>query len=159
VLIGRGTAIQKSLADKITPIELADRLFAWLLPQLPSTLSLDEEKTQAEQERVKNEVEPVKRKFLKGQTVLAKAGEPINDSTLDLLTLEHEQIEATEPSSDEFRRNGHRIGLPGAVQTERHQVVHQVVLRGHRVEDAAHMACLLAVLDLRVAEMGLAHQR
>ena len=117
VLIGRGTAIQKSLAEKITPIEVADRLFDWLLPQLPSTLTLDEEKTQAERERVLEEVEPVKRKFIKGQNVLAKAGEPINDLTLDLLRLEYDRILANEPASVQFRRSLAAIGMYVAMYT------------------------------------------
>ena len=40
-------------------------------------------------------------------------------------------------------RHRHGVGLPGAVQTHRHQIVHQVVVRRHRIEHAAHALRLL----------------
>ena len=54
-------------------------------------------------------------------------------------------------------RDQHGVGLPGAMQAHRHQVVHQVVARRDRVEHAAHAARLLALVDRLEAEVGLAH--
>lgn len=51
----------------------------------------------------------------------------------------------------------HRIGLPGTVQTTRHQVVHDVVARSDRVEHAAHAAGLLALVHRLESEMCGAH--
>ena len=44
--------------------------------------------------------------------------------------------------------------LPEPVQTARHQVIHQVVAAGHRIEHATHPASLLGGIDLLVAKMG-----
>ena len=44
--------------------------------------------------------------------------------------------------------------LPEPVQTARHQVVHQVIAAGHRIEHATHPASLLGGIDLLVAKMG-----
>ena len=41
----------------------------------------------------------------------------------------------------------HCVGLPGAVQTHGHQVVHDVVLGGYRVEHAAHPARLVLLVN------------
>ena len=54
-------------------------------------------------------------------------------------------------------RDGDRVRLPGAVQAERHDVIHQVVLRRHRIEHAAHPRRLGRFVDLVVAEVGVAH--
>jgi hypothetical protein len=52
---------------------------------------------------------------------------------------------------------GDGIGLPQAVQAHRHQVVHDVVLAGHGVEDAAHARGLLGFVDGLETEVGVAH--
>ena len=44
--------------------------------------------------------------------------------------------------------------LPEPVQTARHQVIHQVIAAGHRIEHATHPASLLGGIDLLVAKMG-----
>ena len=44
--------------------------------------------------------------------------------------------------------------LPEPMQTARHQVIHQVVAAGHRIEHATHPASLLGGIDLLVAKMG-----
>ena len=46
--------------------------------------------------------------------------------------------------------------LPGAVDAERHQVVHQVVARGHAVEDGADQRLLVRAAGPAVAEIGVA---
>jgi putative nucleotidyltransferase with HDIG domain len=117
ILIGRGTALQKSLAEKLTPIALADRVFAWLFPQLPSTLSIDEQQTKAERKRVLESVKPVKRKYVKGQDVLAKEGDPLNDLNLDVLRLEHAQVLASQPAVDRLRRSLAALGMYIAMYT------------------------------------------
>ena len=49
-----------------------------------------------------------------------------------------------------------REAFPEPVQAERHQIVHQVVARCHRVEDAAHTVPFLRDRDSLVAEVGVA---
>jgi len=57
-------------------------------------------------------------------------------------------------------RVGHGDGVvfPGPVQARRHQVVHDVVARRHRVEHAAHVRGLVALIDGLEAEMGGGHR-
>ena len=55
-------------------------------------------------------------------------------------------------------RDADRVGLPEAMQAERHQVVHDVVLRRDRVEDAAHPLGLGLLVDGAEAEVGVAHR-
>src|SRR5213076_2333244 len=43
------------------------------------------------------------------------------------------------------------------VQTHRHQVVHQVVARGNRIEDAADTTRLVVLIDRLETEMRAAH--
>jgi hypothetical protein len=55
-------------------------------------------------------------------------------------------------------RDQHGVRLPGAVQAQRHQVVHQVVARRDRIEDTAHALRLVALVDCLEAEVGGAHE-
>ena len=52
----------------------------------------------------------------------------------------------------------HRVGLPGAMQAQRHQVVHQVVARRNRVEHAPYALRLLRFVDRFKSEMGGTHR-
>ena len=51
----------------------------------------------------------------------------------------------------------HRVGLPGAVQAIRHQVVHHVVLGRHGIEHTAHAARLVALVHRLETKMCSAH--
>jgi hypothetical protein len=51
----------------------------------------------------------------------------------------------------------HELVLPMPVHAARHEVVHQVVARGHVREDAADPPCLLVGRDLFVTERNLVH--
>lgn len=89
VLVGTGAALQKSLAEKLPSLEVADRIFAWLKPQLPTTLALNVQATKAEQDRAAAAVEEKPKAYPQG-TLLAKAGLPLDDAAMELLTLEHQ---------------------------------------------------------------------
>ena len=49
---------------------------------------------------------------------------------------------------------GHEVALPGAVDAERHQVVHQVVISGHRREYIVYEPGLFRYRNVPVAEMS-----
>ena len=49
------------------------------------------------------------------------------------------------------------IGLPDAMQSGRHQVVHDVVFGRHRVKNATHTAGFFLLFDGFKSKMGLAH--
>src|SRR5690606_37758907 len=50
-------------------------------------------------------------------------------------------------------------GLPDTVQPTRHQIVHDVVTRGHRMKDLGDLARLFAFGDGLKAEMGIGRIR
>ena len=52
---------------------------------------------------------------------------------------------------------GDGVGLPQAVQTHRHQVVHDVVLVGNGVKHTANALCLLGLVNLLETEVRAAH--
>jgi putative nucleotidyltransferase with HDIG domain len=90
------TQLQKSLEQKMPSLEVAQRVFAYLQPKLPVTLTRDVEATRAEQQKAADAVLPKTTVFPPG-SVLAHAGrvdEPIETAPLDneelaLIHLEH----------------------------------------------------------------------
>ncbi len=90
VLLGDGSAIRDKLRGRLDNKDIADRLFAWLRPQLPSTftLKLDSKETDRVIKNAISAVEPVNNKYLAGQT-LAEAGKPLTPEQIQLLKLEY----------------------------------------------------------------------
>ncbi|MGE3641919.1 MAG: HD family phosphohydrolase [Pirellulales bacterium] len=90
------TQLQKSLEQKMPSLEIAQRVFAWMLPKLPITLTRDVEATRAEQQKAADAVAPKTTVFPPG-SLLAEAGregEPVEKAPLDseemeLIRLEH----------------------------------------------------------------------
>jgi len=111
-----GPAIKKNLLDKLVSVELADRVFNWLQPQLPSTLSLDSDATRNEQERAVAAVPPQKQVHTAG-SVLAKAGQPLDAASITLLRLEYETELAHRPLSANVGRSLAFLGMCLAIYT------------------------------------------
>ena len=88
ILIGDGTAMRDSLRRHPELSGVADHLFAWLLPRLQPTLSLDDQRTKASIEKAANDVNKVVASYSPGQ-VLAKAGDSLGVEQLDVLRLEY----------------------------------------------------------------------
>lgn len=90
------TQLQKSLEQKMSSLEIAQRVFAWLQPKLPVTLTRDVEATRAEQQKAADAVAPKTTVFPPG-SLLAQAGRidqpvdeaPLDDEELELIQLEH----------------------------------------------------------------------
>ncbi len=123
VLIASATpAIRKALGEKIDSEEVADRIFAWLKPELPSTLTLDPEATKAEKDRAAAAVEPQKKSFEPGH-VLARGwhdgrpGPPIDEATWKLLRLEHEAFLSGRPVTAKLFRSLAALGMFCALYT------------------------------------------
>ncbi|MEN1681113.1 MAG: HDIG domain-containing metalloprotein [Planctomycetota bacterium] len=76
--------LQRVLAQKLPSIEVADRVFARLRPQLPVTLQLNRSATEAAQQAAADEVEEKFEEFPAG-SVLAAAGERLGEEELELL--------------------------------------------------------------------------
>ncbi len=90
VLIGDGTAIRDGLRNNPRLAPVADRLFAWLLPRLKPTLSVDDAASKEGMDRAENSVPPVHVEYSVGQP-LAKGGQPLAYPQLDLLALEYDE--------------------------------------------------------------------
>ena len=90
VLLGDGTAIRDKLRNRLDNKDIADRLFAWLRPQLSSTftLKLDSKETARVIKTAVSAVEPVNNTYLAGAT-LAEAGKPLTPDQIQLLELEY----------------------------------------------------------------------
>ncbi len=110
VLIGDGTALKEGLRRRLGSVEVADRVFAWVWPQLRemSTLKFDAEQTKADQDQAAAKVEEVLVIYTAGETALAKADEPLTPEKIDLLRREYDQATAQ-------RSPGQRIGRTVAV--------------------------------------------
>jgi putative nucleotidyltransferase with HDIG domain len=89
VLIGEGELLRRRLGERIASPELAERVFDWLRPRLPEkTLTLSRDETSRRKEEAVKQVGDILSHFRPGD-MLAQAGKPLNDETLDLLRLEH----------------------------------------------------------------------
>jgi cyclic-di-AMP phosphodiesterase PgpH len=90
VLLGDGSVIRDKLRNRLESKDVADRLFAWLRPRLPSafTLKLDSRETDKAIQSAVGRVEPVNTKYMAGAT-LAEAGKPLTPDQIQLLRLEY----------------------------------------------------------------------
>ncbi len=90
------SALQKSLQAKMPSPEIADRVFARLKSELPTTLTLNLDLTRAEQKKKADEVPPQKEEFPVG-TVLAHAQDehgvpqPLDEAALKKLQEEYDK--------------------------------------------------------------------
>jgi putative nucleotidyltransferase with HDIG domain len=109
-------ALQKSLQQKMPSLEVADRVFAWLKREMPTTLKLNLEATRAQQDAAVAAVEEQTEVIPKG-TVLARAvdeqGKPrqINETSLERLQLEHAAELSQRPFSAKLGRSLAVLGM------------------------------------------------
>ena len=98
MLLGDGTAIRDNLRNHLDNKDIADRLFAWLRPQLASTftLKIDSKETEQAIKTAVNTVETVEDPYLAGGT-LAEAGKPLEPDQIHLLQLEYASMLARRP--------------------------------------------------------------
>ncbi len=111
-------------SEIITDSELvAQRIFDWLKPQLPSTLTLDEQKSKAGVDLVINNLTPEETRIEPGEPLEQldydrrgiKAGIPLEDEDIKLLRAEHAELIATETLSTKLLRSFMFFGLFTAV--------------------------------------------
>ena len=102
---------------------IAQRIFDWLKPQLPTTLKWDEQKSKSGVDDVVNNVEPVMTKIEPGDPLEqldyerrgVKAGVPLDDQDIKLLRAEHAQLVATETVGTKAVRSLMFFGLFTAI--------------------------------------------
>lgn len=109
-------SIKAALSNTISSPEVTQRVFAWLRPQLPSTLQLDLEATKRAQQLAASQVEPQTRHIEKGH-LLAAADRPIDESSWRLLKLEHAAVVAARPISKRVARSLAAVGMFVALYT------------------------------------------
>jgi len=146
--------MQRSLVQKMPSIEVADRVFAWLKPQLPVTLRLNLEATRTEQDAAAEAVEDIPQIFEAG-ALLANARDPLDESELKLLNLEY----ATELENRTFRQQARRsvalLGMYVALFTVCGFFVYK--LDPEIVNQLPRLVTLLATILATAAAMLLTH--
>ena len=116
VLLGDGTAVRETLRAYFTPREVADRLFAWLLPRLQKieTLALDAPQTERAIQEALERAEPELVKYQAGQT-LVEAGTELGPEQIRLLELEHAAWLASLPAGVKAVRMAVVVGMTFAL--------------------------------------------
>jgi len=112
------TQLQKSLETKMPSLEVSQRVFAWLQPKLPVTLTRNVEATRAEQQKKADGVEAKTTLFPPG-SVLAHGGRddepsdkaPLDNEEMELIRLEHDAKVASDTLADKFARSLAVLGM------------------------------------------------
>lgn len=110
--------LQKTLEQKMPSLDVARRVFAWLQPKLPVTLTRDVEATRAEQQKAADAVPPKTTIFPPG-SVLARAGRvdepsdqaPLDSDEMQLIRLEHAADVAQHTFGDRIARSLALLGM------------------------------------------------
>jgi cyclic-di-AMP phosphodiesterase PgpH len=145
--------LQKSLEKKLPSLEVSGRVFAWLRPKLPVTLKLNEEATRIEQDKAAAAVKPQTKTYPPG-SVLAAGGEPIDQTSLGLLTLEHNTLLAARPVS---ARMAHSIAVLGMYLALYTLCGFYIYYREPRIgNELSRLTTLLALVVLTAALMVIA---
>jgi len=84
--------LQQTLNEKLTSVELSQRVFAWLRPRLMTTLTLNLDATRLAQEQAAEAVPVQTKLFRAGEDDLAEGGEQHDRKTIDLLELEYQSM-------------------------------------------------------------------
>ena len=170
VQIENATAqLQKSLEQQMPSLEVANRVFAWLRPQLPETLKLNVAATQQQQEKdvaavkTRTKIYPPgtvlysRRPIVEGSTTAAAPKiAPIDDATLDLLKLEYQTELAQRPFSAKLARSLAVIGMYVALYVLCGFYIYYRV--PHLADELGRLATLLAMVVLTVTFMIITSQ-
>jgi putative nucleotidyltransferase with HDIG domain len=108
--------IQKNLTARLKPSEVAERIFAWLQPVLPSTLTLDLEETRRAQQAAESRVGPQMKVFPAGSR-LAMGGQPLDATALHFLALEHAEANAQKGLGERLARSLAALGMYVGIYT------------------------------------------
>ena len=141
----------QALNEKLTSVELAGRVFAWLQPTLVSTLTLNQADTRTAQDKAAAALPEITKKYAAGQDVLAEAGEPLDQDVVKLLQLEHAQQIANRTAGQRMQRTLAALGMFVALYT---LAGFYLYMRDRRVLD--ELLRLVALLTLFVLSVALA---
>jgi putative nucleotidyltransferase with HDIG domain len=141
----------QALNEKLSSVELAGRVFAWLQPRLVSTLTLNQLDTRAAQDEAAAAVAEITKKYAAGKDVLAEAGEPLDQDVVKLLELEHMAEIANRNAGQRLQRSLASLGMFVALYT---LAGFYLYARDRRVLD--ELLRLVALLTLFVLTVALA---
>jgi len=116
VLIGEAETLRRNLYDQLENQVVAARVFDWLRPQLPDTLVINREARARAEKAAESQVKDVYAEFLEG-SLIAKAGKPLTQESLDLLRLEYSTMLGRMSSSDKFNYSLASLGMYIALST------------------------------------------
>jgi putative nucleotidyltransferase with HDIG domain len=155
------TQLQKSLETKLPSLEVSKRVFAWLQPKLPVTLTRNVEATRSEQQKAADAVPPKTIIFPPG-SVLAHAGRvdepsdkaPLDNDEMEMIRLEHAAKVAGSTLPDKLSRSMAVFGMYVALYV---LCGFYVYYREPRVaEELSRLAILLTAVVLTVGLMIIA---
>ena len=141
----------QSLNEKLTSVELAGRVFAWMKPRLVSTLALNQVDTRAAQDKAAAALPEITKKYAAGKDVLAEAGEPLDQDAVKLLQLEYDQQITNRTAGQRMQRSLAALGMFVALYT---LAGFYLYMRDRRVLD--ELLRLVALLTLFVLSVALA---
>ncbi len=153
VLIGDGTAIRDALRRRDKLSEVADRLFAWLLPKLKPTLSVNDSLTKQNMDEAEKAVSKVLTRYSAGQT-LAKAGQALNKDQIHLLGLEYAAAMAHRHTGRIGQMAVRSIAVTGLVFAA--LVLCGIYMRYRQRGPLASLTRLLVLLSLAITAVALA---
>lgn len=167
--------LQKSLDLKMPSLEVANRVFAYLRPQLqqlPSSLKLNVAATQAEQEKAVKEVKTLTKIYPAGTVLWSRfplteaangdtnpvtlGATPIDEATLGLLNLEYQAELAGRPWSAKAARSLAVVGMYVALFVLCGFYIYYRV--PYLADDLGRLATLLALVVLTVTFMIISSQ-
>ncbi len=118
VLIENAAArLQQLLTEKISSLELAQRVYVWLRPRLVPTLTLNIDATRKAQDEAAEMVPIQTKPYHAGEDVLAVAGQPLSREAIDLLKLEYDTQLAQQGLGSRIRRSLAILGMYLALYT------------------------------------------
>lgn len=147
--------------DTITDPEfVGNAIFRWLKPQLPVTLTWNQEATKKRVTETLREIKPLKKTYQPGEPLEQsnaedperrgiKAGVPINEADLKLLRAEHDTRTNTELWSARMIRSLSFIGLFAAVFSMLSQYLYY--RDRHLMDDLSSFALLLGLITVTLA--------
>jgi putative nucleotidyltransferase with HDIG domain len=84
-------ALKKALTEELKSMEIANRIYAWLQPQLPTTLKFDAKETEKDRDEAVKAVEPEMKPYAAGDLlVVARDAKPLGEPDIKLLWAEYQ---------------------------------------------------------------------
>ena len=153
VLVGNAESIKRSLTASQLDAEVVYRVFDWLRPRLPTTLSFLPDETQTRMEDAAAKVEDVKIHY-KPSDLLAPAGKPLTESVVENLRLEYENQLRRRTFVDWVKHSLAMLGMFVALAIL--CGAYLVVYEGRMLADLRRFASLLALVVIAIGVAVLA---